>query len=117
NTTAVTLGLAGLTYAPGPATATDESGQTLTYTVTTIPAFVKIFKADGTTEVTAGGTVTAAELPGLKYKTLADANGSGNLVLTITDSGSGTAPNVNTLVENLALTVTAVNDAPLRTGG
>src|SRR5205085_2125411 len=99
------------------ASATDEVVQTLTYTITTIPAFVQIFKVDGTSQVTAGGTVTAAELPGLKYKTLTDANGSGNLVLTITDSGSGVAPNVNTLTEDLSLTVNAVNDAPVRTGG
>ncbi|MCA9054376.1 MAG: Ig-like domain-containing protein, partial [Planctomycetaceae bacterium] len=83
NVTAVTLGLTGLTYAPGPASATDESAQALTYTLTTIPAFVQIFKADGTTQVTAGGTVTAAELVGLTYKTVANANGSGNLVLTV----------------------------------
>src|SRR6201999_1625328 len=80
--TAVTLGLSGLAYAPGPATAMDEASQTLTYSVSAIPSFVQLFKADGTTPVTAGGTGTAAELPGLKYKTLTDANGSGNVVLT-----------------------------------
>ncbi len=114
NTTAVTLGMGGLAYGNGGGS--DESGQTLTYTVTAIPSFVTIWKSDGTTQVTAGTAVTLAELQGLKYKTVPDANGSGNLTWTVGDSGSGVAPNVNTLTETLALTVNAVNDAPVQTG-
>jgi fibronectin-binding autotransporter adhesin len=110
NTTAASLGLSGVTYGPGGGS--DESGQTLTYTITAIPSFVTIYKADGTTPVNANDTVTAAELQGLTYKTVANANGTGNLTWTVADSGSGTAPNANTLTENLSLAVNAVNDAP-----
>ncbi len=104
NTTATTLGFAGLTYSPGGGS--DESTQTLTYTITSIPSFVEIFKADGTTQLLVNNTVTASELQGLTYKTLPDSHGSGNLIWTVTDSGSGIAPNENQLVESLALTVT-----------
>ena len=107
NATAVTLGLRGVTYGPGGGA--DESKQTLTYTLTSIPSFVRIFKADGTTPVNLNGTVTAAELQGLKYKTVVNAYGSGNLTWTVTDNG--TPP--QTLTENLAITVTAPNHAPV----
>ncbi|MCY2990952.1 MAG: Ig-like domain-containing protein [Planctomycetota bacterium] len=115
---AVTLGLGGLIYAPGPTAATDESGQPLTYRIMVIPAFLTVWLENGTTRVTPGTLL--ADLPalqGLKYKTVADANGTGNLTWTVTDSGSGSAPNVNTLTETLAVSVTAVNDAPVRTAG
>ena len=71
NGAAVTLGLSTLTYGPGGGS--DEASQTLTYTVTAIPSFVKVYLADGTSEVTTG-TVLAdvTVLQGLKYKTLAD---------------------------------------------
>ncbi|MCY2989498.1 MAG: Ig-like domain-containing protein, partial [Planctomycetota bacterium] len=113
NGTAVTLGLSGVTYGPGGGA--DEAGQTLTYMLTAIPAYVQIF--NGATQVLVNGTVSGTELQNLKYKTLADANGTGNLTWTVTDSGSGTGPNVNRLTENLAITVNAFNDAPLRTAG
>ncbi len=106
NTTATTLGLSALTYGNGGGS--DESGQTLTYTVTAIPAFVTLFKSDGTTAVTATTTVTAAELAGLKYKTVADANGTGNITWTVVDTGGGT----DTLTESLAVTVSGVADTP-----
>src|SRR5205085_10034908 len=109
--TALTLGLSSLTYGVGGGS--DESGQTLTYKVTVIPAFVTIWLSDGTTQVTANTTVTLAQLQGLKYKTLADANGSGSLTWTVQDSGGTANGGVDTLTETLALTVTAVNDAPL----
>ncbi len=112
NTTAVSLGFNGLTYAPGPATATDEATQVMTYTVTGIPAFASIFKADGTTAVKVKGVVTAAELQGLKFKTVPNLFGTGNLTFTVTDKGASAAPNVNLLTESLAITVNPVNDAP-----
>src|SRR5437762_2207365 len=115
NTTAVTLGLSGLTYGVGGGS--DEASQTLTYKVTAIPASITVFLADGTTQVTANTTVTLAQLQGLKYKTVADANGSGNLTWTVQDSGGTSNGGLDTLTENLAITVTAVNDAPLRTAG
>ena len=115
NATAVTLGMSGLTYGPGGGS--DESGQTLTYKVTAIPAHITLWLADGTTQVTANTTVTLAQLQGLKYKTVADANGSGNLTWTVQDSGGTGNGGVDTLTENLAITVNAVNDMPVRTAG
>src|SRR5438128_1248284 len=115
NTTAVTLGLSSLTYGVGGGS--DEAAQTLTYKVTVIPSFVTIWLADGTTQVTANSTVTLAQLQGLKYKTVADANGSSNLTWTVQDNGGTSNGGVDTLTETLSITVSAVNDVPLRTAG
>ncbi|MCY2987988.1 MAG: GEVED domain-containing protein, partial [Planctomycetota bacterium] len=103
NVTAVSLGLSGWAYAPGPATAVDEVGQTLTYRVTSVPPSITVWLADGTTKVTTGTTLDdLPALQGLKYKTVANANGTGNLIWTVIDSGNGVSPNVNLLTENLA---------------
>src|SRR5207244_625163 len=115
NSTAVTLGLGSLTYGTGGGS--DESSQTLTYKVTAIPAVITVYLADGTTQVTSGGTVTLAQLQGLKYKTVADANGSGSLTWTIQDSGGTANSGVDTLTESQSIAVSAVNDVPVRTAG
>src|SRR5204863_291306 len=115
NGTAVTLGLSSLTYGAGGGS--DESWQTLTYKVTASPAPITAHLADGTTQVTAGGTVTLAQLQGLKYKTVADANGSGSLTWTDQDSGGTANSGVDTLTESQSITISAVNAAPLRTAG
>jgi VCBS repeat-containing protein len=115
NTTAVSLGLTGLTYGPGGSG--EEASQTLTFKVTAIPAFIHVFKADGATEVVANDTLTLAELQGLTYKTVANATGTGNLTWTVKDNGGTANGGVDTLTENLAVTVNAVNDAPVRTAG
>ena len=115
NSTAVTLGLGALTYGPGGGS--DEAGQTLTYKVTAIPAYITLYLADGTTQVTANTTVTLAQLQGLKYKTVPNGNGSGNLTWTVQDNGGTSNGGFDTLTENLAITVTAVNDAPTLVGG
>src|SRR5436305_583081 len=82
-----------------------------------IPSFVTIWLSDGTTQVTANTTVTLAQLQGLKYKTVADAVGSGNLTWTVQDSGGTANGGVDTLTETLSITVGAVNDVPVRTAG
>src|SRR5204863_4999829 len=87
----------------------------LTYKVTVIPSFVTLWLSDGTTQVTANSTVTLAQLQGLKYKTVADANGSSNLTWTVQDSGGTANGGVDTLTETLSITVSAVNDVPVRT--
>jgi VCBS repeat-containing protein len=114
NTTAVSLGLTALAYSPGPS---DESSQTLTYRVTTIPAFVNLFKADGTTAVTANTTVTLSELQGLRYKTLANATGTGTINWTVQDNGGVASGGADTLTETLSIAVNAINDQPVRTAG
>jgi hypothetical protein len=111
NTTSASLGLSTLKYGPGGGA--DEASQTLTYTVTAIPAGIQVFKKDGKTQVLAGGRITLVELQGLKYKTLPNAAGNGMLTWTVADNGSPS----KSLTESLAITITPVNDAPVRTAG
>src|SRR5256885_2277645 len=111
----VVAGSLKMTYRAGGGS--DESGQKLTYKVTGIPAAITVYLADGVTQVTSGGTVTLAQLQGLKYKTVADANGSGSLTWTIQDNGGTANSGVDTLTERQSITVSAVNDVPVRTAG
>jgi hypothetical protein len=113
DSTTASLGLSGLTYGPGGGS--DESGQTLTYKITSIPSYITLWKADDTTQVTVNTTLSLAELQGLKYMTVLDANGSGNLQWTVTDNGGTANGGVDTLTESLAITVNAINDEPVRT--
>src|SRR5207244_4083007 len=86
--------------------------------VTAIPSFMTVFLADGTTSVAAGTTLAnLAALQGLKYKTVANANGAGSLTWTVQDSGGTANSGVDTLTETLSITVNAVNDVPVRTAG
>ena len=57
--------------------------------------------------------MTATELQGLKYKTVANANGSGNLTWTVTDNGTPAADADPKSGDHR----TAVNDVPVRTAG
>ena len=114
NSTAVSLGLTGITYGVGGGS--DEASQTLTYTITNIPSQLTLWKNDGTTSVTTATTgLTLDDMQGLKYKTVANANGTGTLTWTVTDSGSNVSPNDNVLSQSLAVRVTAENDAPTLT--
>ena len=56
-------------------------------------------------------------MQGLKYKTLANANGSGSLAWTVSDDGGTAHGGVDTLSESLTISVTSVNDQPVRTAG
>jgi hypothetical protein len=107
NTTDVTLGLNVVTYGPGGGA--DELDQTLTYKVTTVPSFITVW--NGGALVTTDTMVSLTELRGLTYRTVADANGTASLSWTVTDDG---VP-AQTLTENLAIAVTAVNDPPVFT--
>ena len=97
-----------MTYGPGGGA--DESGQTLTYTLTAIPAYVQIFKADGTTQVHGqrhgdGGGVAGPEVQ--------DGGGCQRDGEPDLDGQHDNGTPVQTLTENLAITVTAVNDPPV----
>lgn len=83
----------------GPATATDESGQTLTIT--------------GVSAASAnGGTVTLASGGGsVTYTPTADFFGTDTFTYTVTDSGSQAQSKTGTVT----VTVTPVNDAPIAT--
>src|SRR6185295_14169316 len=112
------LGLGGLTYGVGGGA--DEVSQTLTYTVTAIPAAAlgQIVLADGTTAVTAGSTYTLAQLRGMQFLAAANATGGpATFSWTIADDGGTANGGVDTLSESLTVTVGAVNDQPVRTAG
>src|SRR5437879_1057462 len=89
----------------------------MTYTVTAIRWFDKICLTGGTTQVTANTTVTLAQLQGLKYKTVADANGSSNLSWHDQENDGTRCVEFSRLPVRSSITVTAVNDVPLRTAG
>ncbi len=112
NSSAVALWATTPVYGVGGGS--DESSQTLSYTITAIPSFIELYKADGTTAVSVNDTITAAEFAGLKYKTIANANGTSSVTFDVIDSGSGVSPNDNTLsAQSVSMTVTAaINDAP-----
>jgi hypothetical protein len=95
------------TLRPGPATATDEAGQTLTVTPT----------VTGTT-----GTLTFTSAPAidasgnLTFQTAANTFGTATISVIVTDSGSNTAPNSNTsTTQTFTITVNSVNDQPIFT--
>jgi hypothetical protein len=110
NTLAVSLGLGGLDYGPGGGTAEDT--QTLTYKITSIPAFVTLFKADGSTAVVVDTALSLAELKTLTYKTVPNASGASSIIWGIQDDGGTANGGVDTLSETLSITIDPVNDAP-----
>jgi hypothetical protein len=111
------LGLGLVSYGPGGGV--DEAGQTLSYTITSVPAAAlgQIVLADGTTVVTASSSYSLAQLQGMQFKAAANANGTGSLTWNVRDNGGTAAGGVDTLAQSLAISVTAVNDAPVRTAG
>ena len=94
------------TFQPGPPAATDEIGQTLVgYTLT----------PTGTT-----GNLTFTSAPSisnagtLTYTPTGDTSGTASFNVVATDSGSGSAPNVNQSAPvAFTITVNAQNDAPV----
>ena len=111
------LGLGSVVYGAGGGA--DEAAQTFTYTVTGIPAasLGNITLADGTTVVTASTTYTLTQIQGMKFVAAVNANGSGTFSYSVTDNGGTANGGVNTITESIAITVNAVNDAPVRTAG
>src|SRR4029434_4298523 len=94
----------------GIAAPTDVDGDPLTITVTGIPnaAIGTVYLSDGTTPVGNGMTLTSAQLIGLVFRPVADANGAAcSFTYTVSDGNGGTDS------QTVALTVTPVNDAPV----
>ena len=88
--------------------------------MTAVPASTlgSIVLADGTTVVAANTTYTLAQLQGMQFKTAANANGGpATFSWSIQDSGGTANGGVDTLTESLTVSVTAVNDQPVRTAG
>ncbi|MGE3820138.1 MAG: hypothetical protein AB7I30_12015, partial [Isosphaeraceae bacterium] len=112
------LGFGGLSFGPGGGA--DEAGQTLTYSVTTIPDpnfFGSVYLADGTT-VVGIGNYSLAQIQGMGFRPALDQNGGPSFLgFHVIDSGGTANGGVNTLGVFLQLNVTAVNDAPVLDGG
>ncbi|MCL1470075.1 Calx-beta domain-containing protein, partial [Argonema antarcticum] len=95
---------------PGPATATDETSQILTFTPTI-------------TGTTGGLTFTSAPAIDpttgkLTFETAPNSNGTATVQVVLTDNGSNIAPNVNTsAAQTFTITVNPINDAPQFTKG
>ena len=110
------LALSGLAYGPGGGA--DEVGQTLSCAVTAVPpaSLGVVLLSDGTT-VVAPGVYTLAQLQELKFRPAADANGASEFHFRVQDTGSTANGGSDALDQILVITVTAVNDPPVRTGG
>jgi CSLREA domain-containing protein len=93
-------------FQPGPATATDEAGQTLVgYTVTQTGT-------TGNLSFTSGPSINNAGQ--LTYTPTTNTSGTATFNVVATDSGSSTAPNVNQSAPvSFTITVTGQNDAPV----
>ncbi len=95
--------------AAGPSTAVDETTipatrQALNF-VTVSVTNPSLFEATGQPRITAAGV--------LEFDTATDQNGTSVVVVRLVDSGSGTAPDVNTSADQtFTITVRPVNDAP-----
>src|SRR5438309_392795 len=76
-----------------------------------------VWLSDGTTQVTANTTVTLAQLQGLKYKTVADSNGSGNLTWTVQDSGGTSNVCFDKPTETHIFTLSLHDALPICTAG
>jgi large repetitive protein len=85
----------------------DVEGAALTITVTGLPngSIGQVYLANGTTLVTNGQTLTAAELTGLVFTPLLNANGTAGTFSYSVSDGSLTT------VQSIALNVTAANDS------
>ncbi len=110
------LTLDGLAYGPGGGA--DEAGQTLTYSVVTVPpaSFGTILLADGITPV-APGPFSLAEISGLQFRAADDAFG-GPMPFTyrVTDNGMTDGAGMpESLDQTVMITLTPSNDPPVTT--
>ncbi|MFO0063475.1 MAG: hypothetical protein ACK57O_21580, partial [Planctomyces sp.] len=93
------------TFAAGPATALDETAQTLTFKLST-PVQTTPNLALSLLTVDAAGNIT--------FRSAADTAGVVSVSLTLEDSGPAAPPDVNTSTAfPFTITVTQVNDAPV----
>ncbi|MBY0514738.1 MAG: cadherin-like domain-containing protein, partial [Gemmataceae bacterium] len=86
---------------PGPA---DEAGQTLSWSVAVGTVSGNLAFTSPPSFNPATGTLSFAVAP--------NTNGTATVNVTLTDSGSGTAPNANVTTRPITVVVNAVNDAP-----
>ncbi|MFV2066137.1 MAG: Ig-like domain-containing protein [Pirellulales bacterium] len=93
---------------PGPVTATDEAGQTLTFTLDVEPA------VPPTGDVTFAVAPTIDELTGdLTFEATADSNGQVNVKVTLRDGMTLSGGGPSETEATFTITVDRVNDAPI----
>eukprot|EP01032_Pedospumella_encystans_P023009 gene23009-26060_t len=117
NSGTTTLGLGSLAYGNGGGA--DEAGQTLTITVTAVPAATlgDIVLANGTTVVTAGTAYTLNQLQGMQFRAAANATGGPQTFSwSVQDSGGTGNGGQDTLGESLQITIGTTNQAPVLAG-
>lgn len=101
------LGLEEVDYSAG--------GLSLIYTVSAVPPATlgNIVLADGATVVTADTSYSLADIRGMQFRTVQDANGAGTFRFSVSVGPLAGQPEALVLTETLAVTVTPVNDAPV----
>jgi hypothetical protein len=100
---AVSVSSFATNIARGPATATDEAAQTLTFLVT-------VTGTTGNLAFTTAPAINSAT-GALTFTTDANTNGTATVEVALQDGGSGTSPNVNTsAVQQFSIEIAAVND-------
>jgi hypothetical protein len=117
NSGTTSLGLGGLAYGPGGGA--DEAGQALAYTVTSVPSptLGDIVLADNTTLVSAGSTVSLAQLQGMQFRAAVGANGGPQTFgFRVQDSGGTAAGGEDQLAESLDIRIATTNQAPVLAG-
>ncbi len=111
--TPINLASSGLENAASIAvalTASDTTSAIQTITVNALPLAAEgvLFRADGTTPVAVGATLTAAEAAALVFVPAANFNGTANVGYTATDALGNTSAAASEVI-----TVAAVNTAPV----
>ncbi len=88
---------------------TDVDGDSLTITVTGLSDAIKgkVYLADGVTQVNNNQILTAAQLAGLVFSPVADANGSAGIFSYSVNDGTVSSS------QSITFTVNSVNDAPV----
>ena len=112
-TSAAAIMMAGMGFAsgslPGPVTADDEAGQTLTYTITGNTNSALFAAGAGQPAISSAGDLTFTLINGDVNSV---ANGTAMISLRITDNGP--APNANAFVDtSFIINITPMNDAPV----
>ncbi|HEY8358370.1 MAG TPA: hypothetical protein VIL30_13010, partial [Ramlibacter sp.] len=108
------LGFAGVTYGVGGG-ADEALSQSLTVTITGLPASLgRVLLANGT-QVTVGGSYTVGELQGMKFQAAAAVgSGAATFSFTLRDDGGTAGGGADSLGQSIAVTV--VNRAPVLDG-
>ncbi len=101
-------------FAPGPATAIDEVGQSVTWSVNNVTPLLLATMSN--LQFVSGTPLT--NLNGdLIYRSTQDTAGSASLDMVLTDNGPVGGLNLNTAAQPVDITVNQINDAPVAIDG